>query len=191
MPPFPPLYLLRHGQTDWNRDGRVQGQMESDLTDLGRAQAARQGEILKALDLPPGIAACASPLRRTRQTADIALGAAGLVPRFDARLKEVHLGRWEGQLYADLARAEPAVFDGNSVLRICLSGPGEGADTLRARIAAFLDDLTGPAVVVSHGVALSVLRGIVLNAGMDEMEAMSRDQGVVWELRDGREITHR
>lgn len=188
---MPPLYLLRHGQTDWNRDRRVQGQMESDLTDLGREQAARQGAILCALSLPPGIAAFASPQRRTRQTAEIALAAAGLVPVYDDRLKEVYLGPWEGHLYADLAQAEPEGVGGKSILQICLSGPGENAAALRARIGGFLADLTGPAVIVSHGVALTILRAIVLNAGDAEMEAMSRDQGVVWELRDGREITHR
>ncbi|SDI00178.1 histidine phosphatase family protein [Lutimaribacter saemankumensis] len=188
--PIPPLYLLRHGQTDWNRDRRIQGQMESDLTELGRTQAARQGEILGALPLPDGIAAFASPQRRTRQTAEIALGAAGLNPVFDDRLKEVGLGRWEGHLYADMAKAEPEAFQGKSILQICLNSPGETPEALRARIASFLDDLTGPAVVVSHGVALTVLRGLVLNASADAMEAMSRDQGVVWELRDGREIAH-
>jgi len=187
---IPPLYLLRHGQTDWNRDRRIQGQMESDLTDLGREQAARQGAILAGLDLPAGIVAHVSPLRRTRQTAEIALPAAGLEPRFDDRLKEVQMGRWEGQYYADLKLAEPEAFSAGSILHLCLNSPGETHDTLRARIAGFLDDLTGPAVVVSHGVALTILRGLALNATMPQMEAMSRDQGVVWELRDGREITH-
>lgn len=187
---IPPLYLLRHGQTDWNRDRRIQGQMESDLTELGREQAARQGTILAGLDLPHAVAAFVSPLRRTRQTAEIALTAAGLTPRFDDRLKEVHMGRWEGQYYADLKLAEPEAFATGSILHLCLNSPGETLQDMRDRIGGFLDDLTGPAVVVSHGVALTILRGLVLNAEMPQMEAMSRDQGVVWELRDGREITH-
>ncbi|WP_137700260.1 histidine phosphatase family protein [Marimonas lutisalis] len=191
MTDYPTLYLLRHGQTDWNRDRRVQGQMESDLTELGRGHAAAQGRILQALELPEGIAAYCSPQRRTRQTAGIALGAVGLEPVYDDRLKEVYLDRWEGHLYADLAAQEPETFEGRSVFELCLIGPGETEADLRARIGAFLRELTGPAVVVSHGVALTILRGIVLGVGMEEMIAMRRDQGVVLELRDGVEVTHR
>lgn len=187
---IPPLYLLRHGQTDWNRDRRIQGQMESDLTDLGREQAARQGAILAGLDLPKGVVAHVSPLRRTRLTAEIALSSVGLVQRHDDRLKEVFMGAWEGQYYADLKQAEPQAFGTGSILHLCLNSPGETQDDMRDRIGRFLDDLTGPAVVVSHGVALTILRGMVLNASMDEMEAMSRDQGVVWEVRNGHESTH-
>ncbi len=188
---YPTLYLLRHGQTDWNRDRRIQGQLESDLTETGRAHAARQGQILAGLDLPEGVAAYCSPQRRTRQTAEIALPAVGLAPRHDDRLKEVYLGDWEGKYYADLAAADPDGFGQKTVFQLCMSGPGETADDLFKRLGAFLDDLTGPAVVVSHGVALTVLRGIVLGADMDAMEKMTRAQGEVWELRDGREIIHR
>lgn len=191
MPDFPPLYLLRHGQTTWNRDRRIQGQMESELTDLGRSHAARQGEILARLDLPQGVAAWCSPQRRTRQTAGIALGRIGLVPRFDARLKEVWLGSWEGQLRADLEARFPEQLAGVGVFRSCLISDGETEADLRARIGAFLEALEGPAVVVSHGITLTFLRGLVLGASLDEMEAMERAQGVVIELRDGREVTHR
>ena len=88
MPDFPPLYLLRHGQTTWNRDRRIQGQLNSELTELGRQHARRQGEILAGLDLPAGLTAYCSPARRTRQTAGIAFAPLGFVPVFDDRLKE-------------------------------------------------------------------------------------------------------
>jgi probable phosphoglycerate mutase len=101
------------------------------------------------------------------------------------------MGRWEGHLYADLAAAEPEAFAGKSILQLCLGSPGETPEALQTRIEAFLGDLSGPAVIVSHGVALTILRAQVLNATADEMEAMSRDQGVVWEIRDGSEHTHR
>lgn len=191
MPDFPPLYLLRHGQTDWNRDRRVQGQMESQLTELGRGHATRQGEILAGLDLPEGVAAYCSPQRRTRQTADIALGAVRLEPTYDDRLKEVYLGSWEGHLRADLEVKFPEVFAGSSVFQTCLMSDGETEADLRGRVAAFLDELTRPSVVVSHGIALTFLRGIVLGASLADMDAMERAQGVVIELRDGREVTHR
>ncbi len=188
---IPPLYLLRHGETDWNRERRIQGQMESDLTGKGRAQAARQGEILAAMALPEGIGAWASPQRRTRQTAEIALAPIGIAPVFDDRLKEVWMGDWEGFLYAEMEARDPAMFEGRSILELCLLGPGESEADMRARIGAFLGGLEGPAIVVSHGIALTILRAEVLGGGMEEMEAMGREQGVVYELRDGREIVHR
>ena len=187
MPAYPPLYLLRHGQTDWNREGRIQGQTNSELTETGRGHARRQGEILAGLDLPEATRAYCSPARRTRQTA----GLAGLRPVFDDRLKEVFLGGWEGHLRTDLEARYPEVFEGRSVFRTCLMSDGETEADLRVRLGAFLDDLAGPAVVVSHGIALTFLRGIVLGASLDEMDAMGREQGVVVELRDGHEVTHR
>lgn len=190
MPDFPPLYLLRHGQTDWNRDRRIQGQLESDLTDRGRGHARRQGEILAGLDLPAGIAAFCSPQRRARQTAEIALTAVGLVAEPDARLKEVSLGNWEGRYYADLLAERPDLA-AQGVFNLCLKSDGESAEDLGLRAGAFLQALRGPAVIVSHGIIMSFLRGHVLGASLAEMEAMERAQGVVIELSGGRELTHR
>ena len=187
---YPPLYLLRHGQTEWNRDRRIQGQVESVLTEEGRGHAARQGEILAGLALPEGVEAWCSPQVRTRQTAEIALPRAGLVPDFDDRLKEVFLGDWEGRYYPELIAAQPELA-AQSVFRLCLMSNGESEGDLRARIGDFLGTLDAPAVVVSHGIALTFLRGIVLGLGLDGMEAMEREQGVVIELRDGTEVTHR
>ena len=108
MPAFPPILLLRHGQTGWNAAGRVQGQMESELTETGRAHAARQGEILAGLgDVLESHALYCSPLWRTRQTAEIALGPAFARVRFDDRLKEVHAGDWQGWLRADIPARWP------------------------------------------------------------------------------------
>jgi len=190
MQNFPPLYLLRHGQTNWNRDRRIQGQMESNLTKLGRDHATRQGEILRGLNLPPEILALCSPLSRTRETAEIALGMIGLVPQFDVRLKEVHMGRWEGSYYDDLLVAQPELKK-LGVLQLCLASDGENADDMRDRAAAFLAEQTGPTVIVSHGIIMSFLRGHILGSSLSEMEAMDRAHGVVIEISDGQEKIHR
>ncbi|KPP85558.1 MAG: putative phosphoglycerate mutase [Rhodobacteraceae bacterium HLUCCO07] len=187
----PPLYLLRHGQTTWNAAGRVQGQLESELSELGRDHARRQGEILARLDLPEGLGVYCSPQRRTRQTAELALGALGLEPLFDDRLKEIHLGAWEGRYYADLTAQDRAFFEGRSTLMLCLDGPGETLADMQVRVGAFLDDLDGPALVVSHGVALTVLRGLVLGLDVAGMEGLGAEQGVIYELRNGAQIVHR
>lgn len=190
MQSHPPLYLLRHGQTDWNRDRRIQGQMESELTELGQSHALRQGEILAGLDLPEGIQAFCSPQIRTRQTAVRALAPLGIEPAFDDRLKEVHMGDWQGLYYADIIADTPALAD-LGIVELCLSSSGEGETDMRARISAFVSELTDPAIIISHGIALSFLRAEIRGLGLDDMERMERAQGVVIELRDGVETTHR
>lgn len=184
MTRFPPLYLLRHGQTDWNRDRRVQGQQESQLTELGQMQARAQGRILARLDLPDEVAVFASPLKRTRQTAALALGPLGFEPEFDDRLKEVAMGAWEGRMWDDLLAEQGGQFDDRTVFDLCVGSPGESLDMLAERIGDFLSGLTRPTVIVSHGIALSVLRGLVLGLDRDGMAATDRRQGVVTEIRD-------
>jgi histidine phosphatase superfamily protein (branch 1) len=122
MPPGPcalrlgvTIYFLRHGETDWNRALRYQGQHDIPLNEQGRAQARRNGEALRAL--LPDIAAAefvASPLSRARETMEIARAGLGLAPsgyRVDDRLKELHYGHWEGQLAADLPALDPTGRD--------------------------------------------------------------------------------
>lgn len=190
MMSLPPLYLLRHGETDWNRDKRIQGQLESELTERGQGHATRQGEILSRLPLPDGIRAYCSPQKRTRQTAERALAPLGITPHFDARLKEVHMGDWQGLYYPDVIASSPALGQ-MGIVELCLSSSGEGAAEMWARIDGFLAELEGPAIVISHGIALSFLRARARGLGVADMEGMERKQGVVIELRDGGEVTHR
>src|SRR5215471_18290248 len=96
----PILYYIRHGETDWNVDGRLQGRHDPDLNAVGRRQAAVCADILRNLLAHDGRSpvACghvASPLQRARQTAEIMRAALGLVPgdyRIDARLAEIAFG---------------------------------------------------------------------------------------------------
>jgi broad specificity phosphatase PhoE len=185
---LPPLYLLRHGQTRWNLEGRLQGHLDSDLTDLGRAQAEAQRAILAGLDLPKTVTAFASPLGRARSTAAIALRDRE-PPKLDARLREIGAGAWEGKLRSEtqpgLAATEKLPFE------MFADAPGgEGLDGLEARLRAFLSDLSGPAILVSHGVAISVLRGLALGLDRSAMAAMGNPQGVVIEIADGVETLH-
>lgn len=191
---YPPILLLRHGQTDWNAIRRIQGQRESDLTETGRGHATRQGAILAGLEgaLQTRSLWC-SPLRRTRQTAEIALGEEHARVRFDDRLKEVSMGEWEGWLYADLPSRWPkeAARWTNTFDR-CVEAPGgEGFEALMARAQSFLDDLETPAVIVAHGVINMAIRGIVLGLDRDGMTELEAEQGVVLRLENGREETLR
>jgi len=184
------LYLLRHGQSAWNAACRHQGQLESRLTKLGRQQARAMGALLaREIAAPGGYVAFASPLARARETAEIALGPLGLAPRPDDRLKEIMLGAWQGladpEVFARFPWAEhPREAD---PFRWNFMAPGgETLPMMAARLQSFLDDLgERPAVIVAHGMALRVLRGLCLGLDARGMQDLPGGQGVVWRLRDG------
>ncbi|RYE75137.1 MAG: histidine phosphatase family protein, partial [Hyphomicrobiales bacterium] len=95
------IYMIRHGQTDWNAEIRLQGQKDIPLNDTGRNQARGNGRALADILGTQAIAFdyVASPLGRTRETMELLRGAMGLAPeayRTDDRLKEVSFGDWEG-----------------------------------------------------------------------------------------------
>ena len=99
------LFFIRHGQTNWNAERRMQGQWESELTDFGRAQARQSAETLRSLGVQ---AIFSSPLRRARDTAEMIAEATGLKITYDDRLKEWSAGDWSGHLYADVVSHWPA-----------------------------------------------------------------------------------
>ena len=109
------LYYIRHGETDWNREGRLQGQRDIPINTSGRAQATRCGEVLRELFARAAVDAArldfvASPLGRARETMQLARGALGLDPmsyRTDARLAEVSFGAWEGCTTEELRAHAP------------------------------------------------------------------------------------
>lgn len=102
------LYLLRHGETDWNRERRAQGQQESRLTEQGRQQAHELG--LRLADQHLDHIYCSSSLR-TRETAELAFGSRQINIEYCDRLREIQMGSWEGRLYDDIRREEQAQFD--------------------------------------------------------------------------------
>ena len=93
------LVLLRHGQTDFNVEGRVQGHLDSRLTDGGREQAALVAQELARLGPSRLIS---SDLRRAIDTADVVGAACGLPVKLDPRLRETHLGEWQGRSVAEI-----------------------------------------------------------------------------------------
>ena len=108
---FPLVYFVRHGQTDWNRDFRFQGQNEVDLNDAGRAQADRNGaKLAELIEDPEKFDFVASPMRRTVETMERLRVAMGLPPtgyRTDRRLIEVNFGDWTGRTSDELKADDP------------------------------------------------------------------------------------
>ena len=187
MASWPELFILRHGQTEWNAEGRAQGQQNSDLTPKGRAQAHRQGEILQEAGLGPrGLPSFCSPQGRAQHTADIALDVIAQSARADDRLMEIGFGKWEGRTRAEIEQGWPWSQDIQDMMEWQFSAPlGESFDAVCARVSSFLDHLTGPTIVVTHGVTSRVMRGLWLGLEMPGMSDLPGGQGIVHHLKDG------
>lgn len=182
IPLAAPLMLLRHGETLWNTQERLQGRMDSPLTPLGLEQAAAQARILAAQDLT-GWALRASPLGRAQQTARIALPGGAWVS--DGDLAEIGAGEYEGRSVPEIAAHVPGYGDMGYLDRFAEAPGGEGFAGFRARVLGVLTGLEGPTVLVTHGLFLSVLRGLVGGLDRAAMNALDRPQGVVIRLDPG------
>lgn len=186
MPVYPELLILRHGQTLWNAAGRFQGQMDSSLTKLGRAQAAAQHEILTEVAPDERYDLCCSPLGRTRQTAEIALAGRKTPISFDDRLMEISVGQLSGLTLLDLEMEYPEVIKDRLPFEWNFHCPGgESFSDLKERVQSWLDDLTGPTIVVTHGIVSRMMRGIVLGLDIKGMERLPGGQGMVYFIKDG------
>ncbi|MEP3945019.1 histidine phosphatase family protein [Ascidiaceihabitans sp.] len=182
---FPELYVLRHGETEWNAQNRMQGTLNSPLTDLGIEQARRQGQIFQGIDLK-GFSILSSPQGRAFQTAALAL--AGRVDHIhtDKRLMEIGVGEWAGRIRSELAPPDQFEDTPDGALELYELAPGgEGFAALEQRCKALLSDLSGPTVMVTHGITSRVLRATVLGLGLAGMAQMPGGQGVVYHLKDG------
>jgi probable phosphoglycerate mutase len=182
-----PSFLLRHGQTEWNLEGRLQGRLDSPLTEKGRSQALLQRDILKAVFAAyPQISIQSSPLERAHQTAITAAEGRDVVTH--DLLMEVSAGRWEGRLRADIVAERGGSADEKDMFDLFLSAPdGEGAKALDARCRAYLSSVTGPTVIVSHGVVSAFMRGLIRGLSLTEIAQLSHLQGVVFALDAGQE----
>lgn len=179
------IYLLRHGETVWNLEGRIQGQHDSELTPLGQDQALRQGHTLKRIREKIGAHTIyCSPLPRAQKTAKLALGSSDFVT--DPRLAEINCGQWENTTHDMRMRSDPDLAHMlNADLDFYINAPGgEGLEALTERLGSFLRDLDAPAILFSHKIALVVLRALL--AGNDEglSSNMAPPQGSILEIKD-------
>lgn len=175
------IYMIRHGQTDWNAEGRLQGQKDIGLNETGRAQARQNGRTLRTLlgPDPSSFDFVASPLARTRETMQLARGEIGLDPlayRTDDRLVELSFGDWEGHTLDEIRAVAPDRLKARSRQKWSFIPPGKDAESyeiLSWRIGAWLQSVDKPTVCVSHGgVVRSVLK---LIGGWNELDAAKCD----------------
>jgi len=154
---MPNIYFIRHGETDWNVEGRLQGQKDIPLNDLGRVQAEEAGRRLKELvDHVEDLDYVASPMTRTRETMELLRTAIGLHPtgyRLDGRLVELTFGSWEGMTWKEVRKAEPQLAAARERDKWGYAPPGGGESyaMLADRVRPILNDLTRDTVIVAHG----------------------------------------
>ena len=197
--PRPILYFVRHGETDWNLERRLQGQHDIPLNALGRMQAQRCGAILRDLlargSRPlPEYEYLSSPLSRARETMELMRAALGLDPgryRTDARLMEMSFGRWEGFTFAELqAREATALAERERNKWGFVLPGGESYAQLEVRVRAWYDELEQASVVTAHG---GVCRALIAHLGVAEPEAASMGdirQGAIYVFDGGSMTRH-
>jgi probable phosphoglycerate mutase len=128
-----------------------------------------------------------SPLGRARETADVALFDVGGVIREDAKLAEIGMGRFQGLTRAQILERHPDAFREKDPFFWYNTVPGgEGFDAVELRVASFLRNLRGPAVVVTHGIVSRFLRGLVLGLDRKGMAKLDGGQGVVFHIKNGK-----
>jgi probable phosphoglycerate mutase len=178
---WPELYFVRHGETDWNAEGRYQGSKDIPLNARGRGQAALNGDLLKTLLRRANRSATdftwyVSPLSRTRETMNLVRsGLDEPLPdvTIDPRLVEISFGIYEGHLHTDLASGAMAIAGERDASFWYFRPPqGESYDDVARRILDFGRALDGPAVIVSHGGILRVLRHLI--------EGLPHERAVNW-----------
>src|SRR5437763_9413952 len=165
------IFLVRHGETEWNLARRYQGWSDSPLTERGLAQAAAIGRRLAALPEAAGAEIVASPLGRTRRTAGIIAECLQHTapPRLDDRLREISLGSWDGRNRKEIRALMGAAFE--EFEWYFRTPDGETYEAFVGRIASWLGEAgDGPVIVVCHGVVTRVLRS--LYAGLPRAAAL-------------------
>ena len=187
--PRPTVFYLRHGETDWNVGGRLQGRRDIPLNARGRGQAAHCGEILRGLFArdgrdPHSLDYVSSPLKRATETMALAREAMGLAPdgyRTDDELAELAFGDWEGMTIAQLHYSDPQRIAAREHDKWRFVPPqGESYEMVAARMRVWYEGLAGDVVATAHG---GTCRGLMAILGIAKPAAaplVDIAQGVVY-----------
>jgi broad specificity phosphatase PhoE len=172
---YPLVYIVRHGQTAWNAEFRLQGQADTDLNALGRGQATGNGHRLAELvKNPENFDFVASPMKRTRETMQRIRVAMKLDPdayRTDPRLVEVNFGDWQGFTFPELETRYPGASRTRALDKWNFQPPGEGAESyqmLLERVRPCFDAIERQTICVTHGGVMRTLFRFVLGVAEDE-----------------------
>lgn len=191
MDPSLVIYLVRHGQTEFNCQDRFCGESDSPLTTLGIEEAHRNGRTLRErIGVSRPLQIVSSPLARALETAGIIrseLGRTKSPIETDARLREISFGSWEGLTIPEIKKD----YDGAWEQRLCnkwtYAPPGgESYATVARRISSWLCEASGPTLVVTHGVVERIMRGLYAGMSIHEICVLPEPQNVLFQLQRGR-----
>ena len=189
------LILVRHGESEWNRAGRIQGQVNSPLTDLGINQAKAIRDYLSGILLNQELEIYTSPLDRALQTAEIIAQGIDYPSRkiiIEERLNDFNLGEISGTFGWDKVAEifpEQAQLRLQDPMRFHPSGGESGAE-FEARLRSLLEDLMDDGtlkLMVSHGIVNKFIRGILKNLSGKEIIDLGESQNTIYRLEQGEE----
>lgn len=169
------LLLIRHGQTDWNVEGRYTGQSDIPLNKIGRSQA--HALAAKLQERPPEIIV-SSDLQRAHETAVIIATRCQAPLYLEARLREIHQGVWEGMLFPEIKARFAQEFAARAADPLCVSAPGgETVGQVQARVLAAMQEIgrlhDGRRIaIVAHGLTLALIQAHIIGCPITQ----------VWEL---------
>lgn len=182
------LYLLRHGETHWNTQGRFQGQKDSPLTERGISQADAVADLLRRTigDDIIAFAFRVSPLGRTLETATRLQRVLPLNIDPDNALMEVTTGSWDGLTQFEIGTEYPGLLDGADAFDWYFRSPdGESFDAACTRARNWLATIDQPTIAVSHGLFGRIIRGVYLRLSRAEMLTLPVPQDGFYQLEDG------
>ncbi|QOZ67250.1 histidine phosphatase family protein [Bradyrhizobium arachidis] len=193
--PVPTIYFLRHGETEWNALGRLQGTKDVPLNARGRGQAVHAAGVLANLLERDGkdraaLPYVSSPLGRARQTMELARAKLKLPPAdysLDDRLREIGYGSWEGLTLAESEAADPEVYARRLADKwtVAPSG-GETYAAVQLRMLDWYESILDDTVAVAHG---GTCRALMVALGLETPTSAAElyiEQGAVYVFRDGR-----
>ena len=188
IPNLPPLYFIRHGETDWNKNALVQGSIDTDLNETGVAQSIALARAL--VSLQPELLAydfAVSPQRRAQHTMRIICEFQPrdfTTVRTDARLRELEFGIWEGRPIAEMHATPNYPTDPVSHYLWQPEG-GESYEQGLVRVDGFLSGLTKPTLIVAHGAVCRIVIGFVCGIPGPNLTHLPTPQGCYCVLKDG------
>ena len=190
----PEIFLVRHGETRWNRIGRHQGHLDSELSSKGITQVRGVARRLaREIGDWSAVAIACSPLFRCRKTAAILCQEAGADVEsivYDDRLKERSYGHWEGLTDAEIIERYPDEWAAREADRwsYAVPGGGENYPAIGERLATWLAEQAAdrPIVLVTHGQAGRALRGRYLGLSPRETLALPEPQTAAFHLAHGK-----
>jgi broad specificity phosphatase PhoE len=191
---MPTVYYIRHGETSWNAEGRLQGAQDIALNGRGRQQATHAGRILAGLIARDGhdkaaLPFLSSPLGRARSTMELVRRVLELpVDNYslDNRLREIGYGVWEGSTLTEMQAADPALYARRLTAKWTLAPEGgETYASVQLRMRNWYDSLLVDTVAVAHG---GTARALMVALGLETPESAADlpiEQGAVYVFRDG------